>query len=211
MNIYFLLLLVMALLLYKGIISSLVYSPKKIKLISILALILMTFRWIALMILFIIKNQNYLYLLKPLVYTNLICIPLCGILSFLIFSRNNKIKLKKLFLGCIILFVAYFIVIYKSTTNINISNYCGYTMELQLEAYCNTMLLIINVILGIKAIKLYSMIYSSKPGAILIIISASITIVSVLLTSINSNFTWLLLGDISWLATMDYGLSKFKR
>ncbi|MBU3191103.1 hypothetical protein K9O30_17400 [Clostridium bowmanii] len=211
MNVYFLLLLVMALLLYKGIISTLFYSPRKIKIISILALVLMTFRWIALMILFIIKNQNYLYLLKPLVFTNLICIPVCGILSVFIFSRNNKIKLKRLFLWCIILFVAYFIVIYKSTVNINISNYCGYTMKLQLESYCYIILLIINLIFAIKGIKLYSVIYSSKPGAVLIIISASITLLSVILTSINSDFPWLLLGDISWLATMDYGLSKFKR
>ena len=65
MSIYFLMLLVMALLLYEGIISSLFYAPKKIKIISTMALILMTFRYIALIILFIIKNQSYLYLLKP--------------------------------------------------------------------------------------------------------------------------------------------------
>ncbi|MGV8983237.1 hypothetical protein [Clostridium sp.] len=211
MNMYFLLLLVMALLLYKGIVSSLLYSPKKIKIISIVALILMTFRWIALMIFFIIKNQSYLYLLKPLMYTDLICIPVCGILSVFIFSRNSKIKLKEFFFGYTILFIAYAIVIYKSTVNINISNYCGYTMELQLEAYCYTILLIINLILVIKGIKLYSVVYADKLGAILIIISASITLLSVLLTSINSDFAWLLLADISWIATMDYGLSKFKR
>ena len=72
MSIYFLLLLIMVLLLYQGIISSLVYAPRKIKIISVMALILMIFRYIALIILFIIKNQNYLYLLKPVVYTNFI-------------------------------------------------------------------------------------------------------------------------------------------
>ena len=109
MSIYFLMLLIMVLLLYGGIISSLFYAPKKIKIISAMALILMTFRYIALIILFIIKNQSYLYLLKPLVFTNLLCIPICGILSVFIFSRNNKIKLKKILLMCAMLCIAYFI------------------------------------------------------------------------------------------------------
>lgn len=211
MNIYFLLLLVMVLLLYGGIISSLTYAPKKIKIISAMALSLMTFRYIALIILFTIKNQNYLYLLKPLVYANLLCIPICGFLSIFIFSRNNKIKLKKILFICAMICIAYFIVIYKSPANINISNNCGYTIELQLEVYCYIVMLIINSIFLIKGIKLYNKIYSSKLGALLIVIASSITLLSVLLTSINPDFPMILLGDIFWIITIDYGLIKFKR
>jgi len=201
----------MGLLLYKGIISSLFYSPKKIKIISAVALILMIFRWIALLILFITKNQSYLYLLKPLVFTNLIYIPIYGIISVFIFSRDNKIKLKNILLMGILLCIAYSIVIYKSSVNINISGYCGYTIELQLEAYCYMILLIINLLFAIKGIKLFSVIYSNKLGLVLIIISSIITVISVLLTSINTEFAMLLLADISWITTMDYGLLRFKR
>ena len=211
MSIYFLLLLVMILLLYVGIISNFLYAPKKIKIISAIALILMTFRYIALIILFIIKNQSYLYLLKPMVFTNLLCIPICGILSVYIFSRNNKIKLKVILFMCVILFIAYALVIYKSPANIVISNICGYTIELKLEFYCYIMLLIINSLFLIKGIKLYNKIYTNKLGAVLIIISSTITLISVLLTSINPNYSITLLGDISWILTIDYGLIKFKR
>ncbi|MGH4124968.1 MAG: hypothetical protein ACREV6_18790 [Clostridium sp.] len=211
MSIYFLLLLVMVLLLYGGIISSLVYAPKKIKIVSVITMSLMTFRYIALLILFTIKNQSYLYLLKPLVYANLLCIPICGILSVFIFSRNNKIKLKKILFMCVMLCIAYILVVYKSPANIDISNNCGYTIELQLEAYCYIVLLIINSILFIKGIKLYNKIYANKLGAVLITIASSITLLSVLITSINSNFPMILLGDIAWIVTLDYGLIKFKR
>ncbi|MBW9158123.1 hypothetical protein [Clostridium tagluense] len=211
MSIYFLLLLVMAVLLYVGIISSLTYAPKKIKIISAIVLSLMTFRYAALIILFTIKNQSYLYLLKPLVYANLLCIPICGILSVLIFSRNNKIKLKKNLFVCAMIGIDYFIVIYKSSANIDISNNYGYTMELQLEVYCYIVLLIINSIFFIKGIKLYNKIYANKLGALLIMIASSITLLSVVITSINSNFSMIFLGDIAWIATIDYGLIKFKR
>ena len=211
MSIYFLLLLIMILLLFKGIISSLVYAPKKIKIISIMALTLMTFRYIALIILFIIKNQNYLYLLKPLVFINLLCIPLVGIISISIFSRINKIKLKRILLMCVMLSIAYFVVIYKTPSNINISNNCGYIIELQLEFYIYILMVIINSIFFIKGIKLYNKNYANKIGAVLIIISSSITLLSVLLTSINPNFSWTMLGDISWIVTINYGLLKFKR
>jgi hypothetical protein len=211
MSIYFFMLLIMALLLYKGIISSLVYAPKKIKVISAMALILMTFRYIALIILFIIQNQSYLYLLKPMVYTNLLCIPICGIVSVFIFARNNKIKLKKVLLISFMLCIVYLIVIYKSPVNVNISKLYGYTIELKLQDYYYIPILIISSILAIKGIELFNETYSNKLGAILIIMSSSITLVSVFLTSINTDFAWLLLGDISWIITMDYALIKFKR
>ena len=197
MSIYFLLLLIMVLLLYGGIISSLGYAPKKIKIISAMALILMTCRYIALIILFTIKNQSYLYLLKPLVYANLLCIPICGILSVYIFSRNNKIRLRKILFMCTMLCIACGLVIYKSPVNINISDNCGYIIELQLEAYCYIVLLIINSIFLFKGIRLYNKIYASKLGAVLIIIASSITLLSVIITSLNSNSPMILLGDIS--------------
>lgn len=211
MSIYFLLMLIMFFLLYEGIISSLFYAPKKIKIISIIALILMMFRYIALIILYIIKNQNYLYLLKHLVYTNLLSIPICGVISVFIFARNNKIKLKKISFMGLILCIIYCIMIYKSASNINVSNLCGYIIKLQLEGYCYIALLIINSVFIIKGIELFNKTYSNKLGSALVIISATVTIISVILTSINVNFSWLLLGDIFWIVTIDYGLIKFKR
>ena len=211
MIIYFVLLLTMLLLLYEGIIFSLFYAPKKIKIISTIALILMTFRYIALILMFIIKNQNYLYLLKPAVFINLLCIPIYGILSSFIFARSNETKLKKSLLMCSMLCIAYCSVIYKSPVNINISSLSGYAMELQFEAYCYTVLLIINSIFVIKGIALFNKKCSNKLGSILIIIASSITLVSVLITLINTNFQWLLLADISWSVTIDYALIKLKR
>lgn len=211
MSIYFLLLSIMIFLLYEGIICGLHYAPRKIKIISLIALILMTFRYITLIILLVIKNMNYLYLLKSSIYTNFLCIPICGIISVYIFARNNNIKLKKILLMCVILCIAYFTVIYNSDANINISNICGYTIKLQLEDYFYVTSLMVNSIFIIIGIELFNKPHSSKLGAILIIISSSITLISVLLTSINASFAFLLLGDISWVLTIDYGLMKFKK
>ena len=211
MSIYFLLLLMMILLLYEGITSSLVHAPKKIKIISAMTLILMTFRYVALIMLFIIKNQNYLYLLKPVVFTNLICIPICGVLSVFIFARNSKIKLNRILLISVILCIVYSIVIYKSPANLDLSKLSGYNIVLKLEVYYYIPLLIVNSILMVKGIEMFNKTFSNKIGALLIILSSSITLMSVLVMSINTNFMWLLLSDISWVITLDYGLAKFKK
>jgi len=211
LSIYFLLLSIMCLLLYVGITCGLVYAPKKIKIISVMALILMTARYIALIIFSIVKSQNYLYLLKPIIYTNYFCIPIYGILSLFMFSRNNKIKLKKILFMCSILCVAYCIVIYKSSASVSISDLYGYILILKLEDYCNIFLLVLNTIFFIKGIGLLNKEYSNKMGAICIVISSSLTLLSVLLTLIDTSFAWILLGDIAWIITIDYGLIKFKR
>ncbi|APC42095.1 hypothetical protein [Clostridium estertheticum] len=211
MKIYFLLLVIMILLLYEGIICSLYYVPRKIKIISFVALILMTIRYITLIILLIVKDQNHLYMLKPLVYTNFLCIPICGIISVFIFVRKNTIKLRKIILISGVLCLGYCIVIYNSSANTAISNLYGYTIKLQLENYFYYTSLIINSILIIMGINLFNTRYSNKLGSLLIVISASITLISVLLTTINTSFNFLLLGDISWILTMDYALNKVKR
>ncbi|MCJ7691316.1 MAG: hypothetical protein MUO60_18655 [Clostridiaceae bacterium] len=211
MSIYFLMLLMMFLLLYQGIISSLFYSPKRIKIISTMILFLMTLRYIALIILFVIKNQSYLYLLKPVLYANILCIPLCGILTVFIFARNDRVKIKKILILCAVVSLAYCTLIYKSSVKINISNITGYTMELQLETYYYSALLIINSIFVIKGIGLFHRISSNKLGVVLIIVSSSITVITVLISSTNMEFAWLLLADMSWIITLDYGLIKFKR
>ncbi|MBX4270077.1 hypothetical protein [Clostridium estertheticum] len=211
MKIYFLLLFIMILLLYEGIICSLYYVPRKIKIISFVALILMTFRYITLIILLIVKDQNYLYMLKPLVYTNFLCIPICGIISVFIFARKNTIKLRRIILISGVLCLAYCIVIYNSSANTAISNLYGHTIKLQLENYFYYTSLIINSILIIMGINLFNRRYSNKLGSSLIVISASITLIAVLITSINASFNFLLLGDISWILTMDYALNKVKR
>ncbi len=211
MSIYFLLLLMMILLLYEGITSSMGYAPKKIKIISAMALILMTFRYIALIILFIMKNQNYLYLLKPIVFINLISIPMVGIVSVFIFARNSKIKLNKVLFISVILCIAYSIVIYIYPASLNLSKFSGYSLDLKLEAYYYIPLLLASSILMVKGIEMFNKTFSNKIGAILIIMSSSITLISVLLTAINPNFMWLLFGDICWVTTLDYGLIKFKK
>ncbi|MBU3159900.1 hypothetical protein KPL37_09060 [Clostridium frigoris] len=211
MSVYFLLLFVMTLLLYEGIICSLYYAPRKIKIISFVVLTLMTLRYIALLILLIVKDQNYLYMLKPLIYTNFLCIPICGIISAFIFARKNKIKLKRILLMFLILCLAYCIVMYNSNTNIAISNLYGHTIKLQLEDYFYYTSLIINSILIIVGINLFNRRYSNKLGAVLIVISASITLIAVLLASVNTSFNFLVLGDISWVLTMNYALMKVKR
>ena len=211
MKIYFLLLFIMILLLYEGIICSLYYVPRKIKIISFVALILMTLRYIALLILLIVKDQNYLYMLKPLVYTNFLCIPICGIISVFIFARKSTIKLRKIILIVGILCLGYCIVIYNSNANTAISNLYGHTIKLQLENYFYYTSLILNSILIIMGINLFNRHYSNKLGASLIVISSSITLIAVLLTSINTSFNFLFLGDIFWVLTMDYALMKVKR
>jgi hypothetical protein len=210
-SIYFLMLLVMFFLLYQGIIFSIFYAPKRIKVISAMVLILMACRYIALIILFVIKNQSYLYLLKPVLFINILCIPICGIISIFIFARNDKIKLKKIFILCVVLVLAYCTLIYKSFIKINISNISGYTMELQLENYYNVALLMINSIFLIKGIEIFHKKPSNKLGALLIIISSTTTLLAILTTTLNINFALLLFADLIWVATLDYGLIKFKR
>lgn len=209
--IYLILLLFMLLLIYKGIRININYAPKKIKFICIGALIAMALRYVALIIFVIVRNIRYLYLLKHLYFLNLLCIPIGAFIIIYILLRNDRIKFLYMFPVSIILAVIYGFLIYRCPVRLEIDMLYGYYMEFIKNPYIYIGYMLINVLFIVLIINIYKS-NMDKIGIVLVIISSTIVILETILYLIGGEiFVNLILGDILWMVTLDYAISKLKR
>lgn len=210
--IYLGLLFVMILLVYEGITTSLCYAPKKIKYITLCALILVLLRYISLIVLFINERPLYLYMLKPIMFLEIIYIPIIGFITIYMLSRNEKIKLNYFYMLLVVFTGVYLLVTIKSPINTNISDVYGYIITLKKDYGLYIVLSIINTIYLIVSIKAYSFKYSNKIGITFSIISALTMIITILISLLGSFFFGVkLIGELFWVITLVYSLSKFKK
>lgn len=210
--IYLGLLFTMILLLYDGITTSVCYAPKKIKYITLCALILVLLRYISLIVLFVNERPLYLYMLKPIMFLEIIYIPIIGFVAIYMLSRNEKIKLSYFYILLIIFTGTYLWITIKSPINTNISDIYGYIISLKKDYGLYIILSIINTIYLIVSIKAYSFKYSNKIGIIFSMISSLTMILTILISLLGSFFFGVkLIGELFWVTTLVYSLSKFKK
>lgn len=215
MNIYYfyiILLLLMFVLIYKGTDNGFNHAPIKIRIITLLALGCMSLKYIALIILLITKNIKYLYLLKPLVFLNILSIPLLAITAIYIFARNDRIK----FNYCIVLSVV-FAALYSAVIimfPVSLSSYgnLGYTMVFISDSIVQLGCIIINTVFLFTAVVLLGGKNIDVKGMWLVTIAAFISIIEYILKSSGiSIFPAILFGDILWILALNYSLYKFKK
>jgi hypothetical protein len=215
MNTYFFylaLLLLMFLLIYCGVSSSVRFAPLKIKIISLAALIALSARYIALLIFLVTGNIKNLYLLKPLMFLNLLCLPVLAIISIYIYARNDKIKFNYCIISASLLLVTYFAAIIKLPISIEIYGSLGYIMSFNNEILVYGIYLIFNTIFFFSAVVFLGNKTSNKLGMRLVLSSALVVIIEVIVkTSGVSILPSILLGDVIWIATVDYALYKLKK
>jgi hypothetical protein len=215
MNTYFFylaLLLLMFLLIYCGVSSSVRFAPLKIKIISLAALIALSTRYIALLIFLVTGNIKNLYLLKPLMFLNLLCLPVLAIISIYIYSRNDKIKFNYCMISASLLLFTYLAAIIKLPISIEIYGSLGYIMSFHNEILVYGIYLIFNTIFFFSAVVFLGNKTSNKLGMWLILSSALLVIIEVIVkTSGVSILPSILLGDVIWIATVDYALYKLKK
>ncbi len=210
--IYLACILGMIMLIYEGITTSISYAPGKIKHITVIALILVLLRYISLLLLYLNQRVLYVYLLKPIMFLEIVYLPVIGFICIYIFSRNDKIKLNYFYFISTMFLIVYLFIAVKAPIKTTLSEFYGYTIILEKDYNMYLMLCIINTICFVMGIRAYGYKYSNKLGSLLILISSLLTLASVLLAIVDMRFFGAkLVGEILWVITMIYGLRKFKQ
>jgi hypothetical protein len=215
MSTYFLylaLLLFMFLLVYYGVSCSLKFAPLKIRFLSLSALIALSLRYIALLVFLVTGNIKNIYLLKPLMFLNLLCLPVLALIAIYIYARNDKIKFNYCIICSNLLLVIYIASIIKLPISIEIYGSLGYIMSFNKQLLGYGTYLIFNTIVFFNAIMFLGNKTSDKLGKWLILTAALVTIIEVIMRiSGMIILPALLFGDVIWIITADYTLNKLKK
>lgn len=201
----------MLLIVYEGFSKNLKTAPSKIKIMCIFVFTGVALRYFTLIIFFGVKNIIHLYFLKPLYFLNLLCIPIGAIITIYILMRNNKIKFSYVFPISGVFILIYLFIIYKYPVEIRLDDLFGYYMKFVKTPYIYIGYMILNVIFMVVAINIYRKTLEKK-GICFVIASAFIGILETMVYLIwGGVFISLILGDIFWILTLNYGLYKLKK
>jgi hypothetical protein len=196
---------------YEGFKKSLKNTPNKIRLICIFVFTGILLRYLCLLGLFLARNIGYLYILKPFYFLNLICIPIAALITLYILIRSDKIKFSNIFLISGVLVLIYSYLIYSKPIKIEVSLLYGYYMEFIDNPYIYVVYMLASVLFVILTLlHLKENIY--KIGAILVVISAvGLIFEGILNLSSKGIFETLIISDVLWIITLNYGISKLKK
>ncbi|KGN03257.1 membrane protein [Clostridium novyi A str. 4570] len=209
--IYLILLTIMLFIIYKGFKDNLKKSPHKIKVICIFAFLIMFIRYLTLFGFFFVQNIRYLYLFKYGYFLNLLAIPLTGLVVIYIFMRDYKIKFSLIFPITIALSILYGFIVNTYNLIVKVDIMYGYYMRLENSVYIYIGYMLINIILIVLAINIYKP-NLDKKGIVFVIVSSMITVLETLFFVIGKGvFIELVIGDILWMLTLNYGISKLKK
>lgn len=188
------------------------YSPKKIKVITIITIIAVALRYVTLLILFLVHNIKYLYLLKPLFFMNLIAVPLISLTVLYIFMRSDSMNFSYVFIVAVVLMILYSVAMYKCPCLLQNYNNCGYIMSFAQDNYVYWTYIVLNTIILFSTIMLMSRKNINKLGMILIIIASIVTITECIIRI--AGIILLLgsvIGDLLWVITLAYALHKVRK
>jgi hypothetical protein len=188
------------------------FAPLKIRILSLSALVALSLRYIALLIFLVTGNIKNIYLLKPLIFLNLLCLPILAIIAIYIYARNDKIKFNYCIICASLLLVIYIGAIIKLPINIEIYGSLGYIMCFNNELLGYGTYLIFNTIVFFNAVMFLGNKTSNKNGMWLVLASAFVVITEVVVRiSGVILLPAVLFGDVMWIATADYALNKLKK
>lgn len=213
MNIYIYLFLILAMIFlsYESITSSIRYCPVKIKEVLTISFILIILRIVSLLVLLLADNMKSVYLMKNLVFLNIIYIPIIIYTCLYVFYRNTRMDIKWFYGIFIIGIVIYLICMFKVPMEYYISLSYGYNVILSnLLPY--KILLCINGLSFFMGIKSFRYKHSVKWGAALIGIASLVFVGTTAVTLQSSeNIGYLLLGDLSWMIVLYGSIRTFKQ
>jgi hypothetical protein len=210
--IYLILLLLMFIFIYNGVDYSIKFAPLKIKTLSLTALTAAGLRYIALLILFLWKNIKFLYLLKPFIFLNILCMPILAMIAIYITARNDNIKFNYCLILSGVFVLMYLGFIVKLPVNIEMFNNMGYVMSFYNIDLVFGTYLIINTILLFGSVILLGYKNTNKLGMYMVLGASAISIAEVLTRASGVIILpTILIGDLTWLLAVNYSLYKFKR
>lgn len=215
MNIYYIylsMLLLMFILIYYGLNFAYKYAPFKIRFLSFGALIALSLRYIALLIFLISKNIKYIYFLKPLIFSNLLGLPVLVMISIYIYARNDKLKFNYCITASVMLIILYTAAILKLPVNISSIGELGYSMTFINNNLVYSAFLILNTIFLFAAITLLSFKNINLLGMWLVFLSSAVEVFEIIIRAWGMEvFPSLIIGDICFIICINYALYKLKK
>jgi hypothetical protein len=209
--IYLISILVTLLIICEGLKDNFKYAPNRIKFICTGIFAAMLLRYGSIIIFTISEDMRYLYLLKPLYFLNFLCILIAALTSIYILMRNDKIKFLYMFPLSLILILIYGYLIYKYPARLGLNIIYGYHIEFIGNPYIYIGYMLMNVFFIILSMNIYRANIDKK--GIIFIVSASIgTILETMLYVLGKGiFIHLIIGDLLWMVTLNYAISKLKK
>ncbi|WP_244468904.1 hypothetical protein [Clostridium botulinum] len=149
--------------------------------------------------------------MKGSYFLNFISIPLIGLITIYIVMRDYKVKFSYIFPLTIVLSIIYGFIIYKYPAIIKADILYGYYMHFEKIPYLYIIYMVINVLFIVITMNIYKS-NLDKKNIIFIISSSVISILEAMMFLIGYGiFIELVIGDIVWILTLDYGISKLRR
>lgn len=210
--IYLSLLLLIFMLIFTGINYTLKHAPIKIRVLFLSIFALLSLRYAALIIFLTSKNIKYLYLFKPLIFLNLMCMPILAVISIYILARSDKFKFNYCLGICGFLIVLYIFAIIKFPVNIITLGNLGYSMCFINKDIVLGYYLIINTVFLFEVIVLLGYKNTNKLGMWMVLAASLTAIAETLARYMNIDLIpACVFGDILWIGASIYALNKLKR
>lgn len=195
------------------IISSFRYTknaPIKIGFMGNIIFFSMFLRTLAIIYMILSSNILYMYILKPLIFLNIVYLPLIPVICFLMYHRVNKIDIKKLILFMMGLIVSYIVVLSKLPVKMIIYD-SVYVFQILNKFICIPWIML-NVVFLVVVKKLFKKSRYSKRGGVFISIASVISLIETSLILFDFRIiNYSLLQDLCWLLALIYGLSKIRK
>lgn len=187
--------------------------PPKICILSSAVLVLLILRYISLFIMYMSKNINYIYMLKPFYFIYFLCIPLCGLISVYILIRNDKINFMYILLISFVIIIVYEIVMLKMQIYISISDDYGFGYVMYLtkySIYMDVFNLAVNIVFLLTAISFLNK--KNIVGMFFIMLAALTSIIGMVFMYIGKyNVPQYILGELFWIMALNYSLEKVRK
>lgn len=186
------------------------YSPKKIKPFFLIVLSLLLLKFVALAICLIFDQQFIIYAIKPLVFLNLICVPLLALGCFYIFLRDDKKKFDYNYSFLIIGVVAFICFVIFVPLGISIKQYFGYIISMNEPMITSILYMIVLASLCVCTLYYFDKPFCNKSGMRLLFCSIVISIAEyfVFLGGIRV-YPYPLIGEAFMLISTMIAINKF--
>ena len=205
-------LLILIFLLYIGFSSSIKYSSKRIKILSLIACITLSLRALSLFVLSLSKSMILIYLSKPLVFLDFIGLSLAAVISVYIILRSDKFKFSYISIFLFITIGFYIVLIILSPYSVQgmLEGY-GFSINLKYIEYVYIFYILINTIFLTAACNMLNKDFIDKKGTVLIIIASIVSIVEILSVILGYRLLQeVIFMDIFWMIVFNYSTNKLK-
>lgn len=209
--IYLGLLLFLIFIIYDEVLKTMQYCPVKIKGILVIIFSLAILRVAALLVLLISDRAELVYILRNMVFLNVVYIPLMMFICTYIFYRNIKFNVKWIYGVFITSLAFYFICIFRVPMEYYISLSYGYNVIFDNTLPYKIFMCVYGAsfFIGMKGMKYQ---YSVKWGMALVEVASIISIISTVIAMRSTeNVGYLLVGEVAFFVVMYMAVNTFKK